>query len=140
MKLTIFLNLDEDEKVLLNKQVSEIVNWHRTSMLPKYADYLNNIADKLEDDQYSADDISKFLENGRFLIEETVIGLVPYVSKFLIHHQKSESIDFMENRMLNRRQERIMELSKPEDVLYNERLERLSLILSVFLVTLKIHN
>ena len=82
-EINYFLNLDEDEKVLLNKQVSEIVNWHRTSMLPKYADYLNNVADKLEDDQYSADDISKFLENGRFLIEETVIGLVPYVSKFL---------------------------------------------------------
>jgi len=32
----------------------------------------------------------------------------------------------MENRMLNRRQERIMELSKPEDILYNERLERLT--------------
>ena len=125
-EINYFLDLDEDEKVLLNKQVSEIVNWHRTSMLPRYADYLNNVADKLEDDQYSADDISKFLENGRFLIEETVIGLVPYVSKFLVHHQTSESIEFMENRMLNRRQERIIELSKPEDVLYNERLERLT--------------
>ena len=28
--------------------------------------------------------------------------------------------------MLNRRQERIMELSKPKDILYNERLERLT--------------
>ena len=61
-----------------------------------------------------------------FLIEETVIGLVPYASKFLIDHQTSESIDFMEKRMLNRRQERIIELSKSEDILLKERLERLT--------------
>ena len=66
-----------------------MVNWHRTSILPKYADYLNNIADKLENDEYSPNDINKLLDDGRFLIEETVIGLVPYASKFLINHQKS---------------------------------------------------
>ena len=125
-EITYFFQLNENEKVLLNKQVSEIVNWHRTSMLPKYADYLNNMADKLENDEYSANDINKLLANGRFLIEETVIGLVPYASKFLIKHQTSESLDFMENRMLVRRQERIIELSKPEDILYKERLERLT--------------
>ena len=125
-EITYFLKLDEDEKVLLNKQVSEMVNWHRTSMLPRYSDYLNNIANKLEKDEYSANDISKLMANGRFLIEETVIGLVPYASKFLINHQKSESIDFIEKRMLNRRQERIIELSKSEDILLKERLERLT--------------
>ena len=125
-EITYFLKLDEDEKVLLNKQVSEMVNWHRTSILPKYADYLNNIADKLENDEYSANDINKLLDDGRFLIEETVIGLVPYASKFLINHQTSESIDYMEKKMLNRRQERMIELSKSEDILLKERLERLT--------------
>ena len=125
-EITYFLKLDEDEKVLLNKQVSEMVNWHRTSMLPRYSDYLNNIANKLENDEYSANDISKLMANGRFLIEETVIGLVPYASKFLIHHQTSESIDYMEKRMLNRRQERIIELSKSQDILLKERLDRLT--------------
>ena len=125
-EITYFLKLDEDEKVLLNKQVSEMVNWHRTSILPKYADYLNNIADKLENDEYDANDINKLLDDGRFLIEETVIGLVPYASKFLINHQTSESIDYMEKKMLNRRQERMIELSKSEDILLKERLERLT--------------
>ena len=125
-EITYFLKLDEDEKVLLNKQVSEMVNWHRTSILPKYGDYLNNIADKLENNEYSADDINKLLDDGRFLIEETVIGLVPYASKFLINHQTSESIDYMEKKMLNRRQERMIELSKSEDILLKERLERLT--------------
>ena len=125
-EITYFLDLNEDEKELLNQQVSQMVNWHRTSMLPKYANYLNNVANKIESEQYSADNIRKILTNGRFLIEETVSGLVPYASKFLIYHQTAENIKFMENRMLNRRQERITELSKPEDILYKERLERLT--------------
>ena len=125
-EITYFLDLNEDEKVLLSQQVSQMVNWHRTSMLPKYSNYLNNVANKIESEQYSADNIRKILTNGRFLIEETVSGLVPYASKFLIYHQTAENIKFMENRMLNRRQERITELSKPEDILYKERLERLT--------------
>ena len=125
-EITYFLDINEDEKVLLNHQVSQMVNWHRSSMLPKYANYLNNIADMLEGERYSADNIRKILTNGKFLIEETVSGLVPYASKFLINHQTSENIKFMENRMLNRRQERIIELSKPKDILYNERLDRLT--------------
>ena len=125
-EITYFLDLNEDEKVLLSQQVSQMVNWHRTSMLPKYSNYLNNVANKIESEQYSADNIRKILTNGRFLIEETVGGLVPYASKFLIYHQTTENIKFMENRMLNRRQERITELSKPKDILYKERLDRLT--------------
>ena len=120
-----FLDLDDNEKVLLNQRVSEMVTWHRTSMLPKYSEFLYNIADNLEDDKYSAVEVKKLLENGRFLIEETVIGITPYVSKFLIQHQTVENIKFIENSMLSRRQERTIELSKNKDVLYEKRFKRL---------------
>ena len=60
------------------------------------------------------------------MIEETVIGITPYASKFLIKHQNIENIKFLENRMLNRRQERIIDLSKSKDILYEERLNRLT--------------
>jgi len=121
-----FLDLDEEEKVFLNQQVSEMVNWHRTSMLPKYASYLNNIAYKLEDGQYTTTYISKYLANGKSLIEETVTGLIPYASRYLIQFQTVETIELIENKMLNRRQERIIELSKPDNFLYEKRLERLT--------------
>ena len=121
-----FLDLDEEEKVFLNQQVSAMVNWHRTSMLPKYASYLNNIADKLEDGQYTTTYISKYLANGKSLIEETVTGLIPYASRYLIQFQTVETIELIENKMLNRRQERIIELSKPDNFLYEKRLERLT--------------
>ena len=124
-EITYFLDLDEEKKVLLNQQVSEMVNWHRKYILPKYANYLSNMADKLEANKYGPFDIKELLEDGKYLIEETVTGLTPYASKFLIKNQNFESIKFMEKRMLKRRQERIIELSKPEDILYEKRLERL---------------
>ena len=120
-----FLDLNDNEKVLLNQKVSEMVTWHRTAMLPKYSEFLYNIANNLEGDQYSAVKVQKFLENGRFLINETVTGITPYVSQFLVQHQTVENIKFMENRMLSRRQERIINLSKTKDMLYEERFERL---------------
>ena len=124
-EITFFFDLNEEEQVLLSKQVSEMVNWHRTSMLPKYADYFYSAANKLEDEQYNATDINELLSDGRFLIEETVAGLIPYASKFIIKHQNLVDIEFMEKKMLSRRQERIIELSKTENILYEERLERL---------------
>ena len=124
-EITYFLDLDEEKKVLLNQQVSEMVNWHRKYILPKYANYLSNMADKLEANKYGPFDIKELLEDGKYLIEETVTGLTPYASKFLIKNQNFESIKFMEKKMLKRRQERIIELSKPENILYEKRLERL---------------
>ena len=126
-EITYFLDLNEKEELLLSQEVSEMVNWHRTSMLPRYATYLINVADKIEKKEYESADINKLLENARFLIEQTISGLIPYASKFLINYLTNEDIEFMEKRMLIRQQERITELSKSEDILYKERLKRLTL-------------
>ncbi len=123
-EVTYFLDLNKNEKLQLGQEVSEMVVWHKKNMLPKYASYLSNTADMIEMEKYGSSDISKILTNGQFLIEETVIGLTPYASRFLIKHQTVKSIKFMKNRMLTRRQERITELSKTNNILYKERLER----------------
>lgn len=121
-----FLDLDSKEEVLLRQQVSEMVEWHRTFMLPSYSSYLTDLADKFELGHYGTDDITKALENARSLIEKTVIGLTPHASKFLVRHQTVKTIEFMKKRMAKRQEERLMELSKPEEILYEERLERLT--------------
>jgi len=126
-EITYFLDLNEKEKLLMSQQVTEMVNWHRTSMLPRYAAYLINAADKIEKKEYESADIGKLLENARFLIEQTISGLTPYASKFLMNYLTNEDIEFMEKRMLMRQQERITELSRSEDILYTERLKRLTI-------------
>ncbi len=125
-EITFFFDLDEDKEVLLSQQISELVAWHRTSMLPMYSFYLNDIADKLQFGQYGAEDIEKVLADGRSIIEQTVIGLTPYASKFLINHLTDHDIEFLEKKMLKRQQERIEELSIPEKILYKQRLDRLT--------------
>ncbi len=125
-EVTFFFNLDEKQKVLMNQQISNMVNWHRTTMMPKYASYLTDIANKIEVRQYDDIDISNLLANGRSLIENTVTGLTPYASKFLIRHQNLESIKYLKKKMENRRQERLAELSKPKNILYEKRLKQLT--------------
>ena len=120
-----FLNLNEKERVILNQKISEIVIWHRKSMLPKYSNYLVDISNKLEIGDYDTSNINKAVRNARFLIEETVTGLTPFASQILMRHKNVEAVKFIEKKMEMRRQERLEELSQPKDMLYKERLERL---------------
>ena len=125
-EISFFFDLDKEEQVFMSQQVSEMVYWHRTSMLPNYADYLNDIADKMEVGKHDAAYIDDALTNGRNLIEETVTGLTPYASKFLIRHHTPKAIENMEKKMSIRNQERLTELSETDDILFEERLERLT--------------
>ena len=125
-EINYFLYLDEQEKLLMNQQVAEMINWHRISMLPSYASYLDNIADKLEVGQYDATEITLIIDEGRTLIEDTIIGLTPYASGFLVRIKNEETIEFMKKKMLMRQQERIVKLSEPREIRYKERLDKLT--------------
>ena len=124
-EIAYFLDLDEEEATFLSLQVSEMVAWHRTTILPSYSAYLADMADKLAAGQYGATDIAKALADGRLLIEKTVKGLTPRASKILIRHMTVDDIAFMEGKMTARRQERMEALSEPEDARYEDRLDRL---------------
>lgn len=125
-EISFFFDLDQEEKILVSQQVSDMVYWHRSSMLPNYANYLNDIADKIEVGKYDASDIADTLTKGRELIEKTVTGLTPYASKFLVSQQTPKAIEFMKKKMTTRNQERLTEVSKTDDILFEERLERLT--------------
>ena len=125
-EINYFLYLDEEEKLLMNQQVSEMINWHRTSMMPSYASYLDNIADTLEVGEYDANKITIIIDEGRSLIEDTVIGLIPYASRFLIRINNDGAIEFMKKQMLMRQQERIIKLSESKEIRYKDRLDKLT--------------
>ena len=120
-----FLDLDEEEDAFLTQQVTEMVAWHRRTVLPNYAAYLTDVANKLAAGQYGAADIAEVLAAGQSLIEKTVTGLTPYASKILVRHMTVDDIAFMEEKMAVRRQERLDEISKPEDTRYADRIDRL---------------
>ena len=39
-EINYYLNVDKNDKIFLDKQISEMIDWHRTSMLPRYSIYL----------------------------------------------------------------------------------------------------
>ena len=121
-----FIDLNEEDKVLLSQKVSEMVSWHRTSMLPSYANYLDEIAKRLEEVDDEKVLVNMALAKGRLLIEQTVLGLTPYASKFLVRYQTSEDIKFIEKKMKKRRKERLEEFSKSNETRYEDRVDRLT--------------
>lgn len=121
-----FFDLDKEGKIYLGQQTTEMIAWHRKVMLPNYAKYLNNLADSIESDNFNTNDIKDVLADGRTIIEETVIGLTPRASKFLLRYLSNETIELMEKKMIERQKERMEELSIPRNLLFEKRLKRLT--------------
>ncbi len=124
-EINYFLNVDKNDKIFLDQQVREMIDWHRTIMLPMYSIYLRDIADKILMGQYYTNDVKKVIINGRSLFEETVTGMTPYASKFLIRYQNPQSIEYMKQKMQKRRNKRLKELSESEEILFEKRLDKL---------------
>ena len=121
-----FIDLNEEDKVLLSQKVSEMVSWHRTSMLPSYANYLDEIAKRLEEVDDEKVLVNMALAKGRLLIEQTVLGLTPYASKFLVKYQTSKDIKFIEKKIKKRQEERLEEFLQSNETLYEDRVDRLT--------------
>ena len=120
-----FINTDDKEKIILKEQISQMVAWHRSSMLPIYVDYLENIADEI---QYNANNtvyVLKGVDDARFLIEKTVIGLTPYASKYLVRHQTADAIEFIKKKIELRKNKRLKEFTESDDELYKKRLKKI---------------
>ena len=124
-EVSFFVEMNKEENILMSQQVSEAVSWHRSFMLPSYSEYLIDAANMLENGNYDEIYINKIMSNGKSLIEETIVGLTPYASKFLMSHQSTKAINYMEKKMEKRRKERLKEISQSDEILYSKRLDRL---------------
>ena len=121
-----FIDLNDEDKVLLSQQISEMVSYHRTSILPSYAIYLDEIAKNLDEVQDEKVLVNTTLTKGRSLIEQTVLGLTPYASKFLIKYQTPEDIEFIKKKIKKRQEERLEEFLQSNETLYEDRVDRLT--------------
>ena len=121
-----FIDLNDEDKVLLSQQISEMVSYHRTSILPSYAIYLDEIAKNLDEVHDEKVLVNTTLTKGRSLIEQTVLGLTPYASKFLIKYQTPEDIEFIKKKIKKRQEERLEEFLQSNETLYEDRVDRLT--------------
>ena len=120
-----FINIDDKEEIILEQQISHMVAWHRTSMLPIYADYLKNIADEIQYNSNNTVYVVKAVDDARLLIEKTVIGLTPHASKYLVRHQTAEAIEFIKKKIELRKNKRLKEFTESDDELYKKRVKRI---------------
>ena len=120
-----FINIDDKEEIILEQQISHMVAWHRTSMLPIYADYLKNIADEIQYNSNNTVYVVKAVDDARLLIEKTVIGLTPHASKYLVRHQTAEAIEFIKKKIELRKNKRLKEFKESDDELYKKRVKRI---------------
>ena len=120
-----FINIDDKEEIILKQQISHMVAWHRTSMLPIYADYLKNIADEIQYNSNNTVYVVKAVDDARLLIKKTVIGLTPYASKYLVRHQTAEAIEFIKKKIELRKNKRLKEFTESDDELYKKRVKKI---------------
>ena len=120
-----FINIDDKEEIILEQQISHMVAWHRTSMLPIYADYLKSIADEIQYNSNNTVYVSKAVDDAQLLIEKTVIGLTPHASKYLVRHQTAEAIEFIKKKIELRKNKRLKEFTESDDELYKKRVKRI---------------
>jgi len=97
-----FLNLDEKGQTFLDHEVSELMAWHDSEMLPRYAVYLRHQADKLDNGEYGATEIADSMAEGLTLLEDTVVGAAQYVARVLVHHTCRKDIEHIRQKMAER--------------------------------------
>ena len=120
-----FINIDDKEEIILKQQISQMVAWHRKSMLPIYADYLKSIADEIQYNSNNIVYVLKAVDDAQLLIEKTVIGLTPHASKYLVRHQTAEAVEFIKKKIELRKNKRLKEFTESDDELYKKRLKKI---------------
>jgi len=121
-----FLKLDDTDERLVDRKINELMSWHNAEMLPRYAKFLNGLADLVAGDRMHRAAISDAIGNLHLLLDELVLGAAPHFADVLVNHTTPENIRYLEKRMTERLEERREELSKPVEERLQARVERIT--------------
>ena len=83
----------------MQKQSAAMINWHRKTMLPKYAAFLHNQANIANDGGWSRQKIETTVKVIRSLLDETVEGASHFIAAVLIEQMTEEKISYLNARM-----------------------------------------
>ena len=121
-----FLKFDEQGEQHLNDQVDKMMEWHNAIMLPRYAAYLRQLANRLDHGLYGATAITKGMKDGRILLQNTVAGVAPYVARILVRQTIIENIEHLRLKLIERSKEQKEKLARPIEKQTEDRTERLT--------------
>ena len=75
------------------------MNWHRSSMLLVYADFLDRQVDLLKSKNFSSKQVTGSIAELRLLIKKTIEGGAPFVAEVLAKQTAHSKLLFLESRL-----------------------------------------
>jgi len=121
-----FLKFDKQGDQHLNEQVDKMMEWHKTVMLPRYAAYLRQLANRLDHGLYGVTAITKGMKDGRILLQNTVEGVAPHVARILVRQTSIENTEHLRLKIIERSEEQKENLARPIEIRTEDRTERVT--------------
>ncbi len=128
-----YLQIDAEGEHHLDKQIYEMMKWHNTFMLPRYAAYFQNQANQIDKGNFNYAYIIHAINDGRVLLEGTVGGAAPYAAKVLVQQTAADKVDHLRLRMIERSEEQKQNLARPIEIRIKERAHRIKKNIERFL-------
>ena len=127
------MKFDSEGEDYLHEQISKLMKWHNTFMLPRYAAYFRIQANLIDKGLYGNVNIIQAINDGRILLEGTVSGATPYAAKILIRQTTVDKIEHLSKKMIERMEEQKQKLARPIDIRVEDRTQRIKKNLNRFL-------
>jgi len=82
-KVQRLVKLQGEQKILTQKAIKEFHQWHRTTQLPQYADYLRQLQTRLNQGPISAKEIHAETDKIQILVDQSVDKVLPDATEVL---------------------------------------------------------
>lgn len=120
------LDLDDEGRALVDREVEALLAWHDAEMLPRYARFMSAQADLLEGGAVDRETVADAVKTLRRMLDTLVQGAAPQVAKVLADHTEPDKLRYLETRMTERLEGRRNELDEPEETRLAERIEKVT--------------
>jgi len=94
-----YLDLDSEGEAKVEAEIARLLNWHRAAMLPRYAAFLNGVADVNDAGPWQRRDIAQAFLGFKALMDETALGAAPFIANVLADHSSSARVDHLRAQM-----------------------------------------
>ena len=132
-EVNFFLQFDAEGEYHLNEQIHEMLKWHNTFMLPRYAAYFRNQANQIDKGVFKNANFTQAINDGRILLEGTVGGAAPYAAKILVRQTAADNVKHLSKKMMERSKEQKQNLSRSIEKRLKERTGRIKKNIERFL-------
>lgn len=108
-----YLDLDDDERVLVGQEVDALMHWHRTEMLPRYATFLRAQAVMIETGEFTREIVDTSYFQVRDLMYATLRGAFAPAASILMRHTGPAKLGHLRRRMTEKMEERVERARHP---------------------------